>query len=676
MKYIKTSTKNRGDFYDLFNKSYARCAAVILLLSAIHSYAQPNSITSAMPATAISSPVLLDSSIAPNPLDDIFVALRKAALANDVVRAEQLAKRLNGYPEPAYVNYFRLRGQIYDSAGNVRSEVPDTAIESFLKRYPNEAISDRLRNDWLLSLGKRRDWSKFDTEYPHFVLKDDVQLKCYALVSRLQTVDKAQHVQMREEALDLLFDPKALGDGCIDLSATLYRLGVFNRDEIKAIARWALEKNYASMARHLATLTGVEEADNDKLAALTTLARTDPEAAWAMLSHARDLSPTEQGAAWGVIGQFLAKKSPQQALTAFRQQTKLGGNNLLSPQTHIWKVRMAVLSGDWAWVISSIDAMPGALRSRDSAWAYWYARALQAQGHTAQAVAQYQAIADPFNFYGQLAREELNLPLTFAPPTSLTDAEVMVMQHRPGFKRAQKFYNLGLRFEGGREWNWTLRGMSDRELVAAAEYAKRIDLLDRTVSTADRTRENHDFWLRYVMPYQPIVRSAAQTRGVDMAWVYGLIRQESRFVKVARSSVGAAGLMQVMPNTAKYVARKIGMSDYSHAKIDTMETNIMLGVSYLGMVLNSLDGSWPLASAAYNAGPKRAKAWRAALPRDVEGAIFAETIPFDETRTYVKNVLANATLYDALINGHAQSLKQRLGFINRNGAEIGGNDLP
>ena len=167
------------------------------------------------------------------------------------------------------------------------------------------------------------------------------------------------------------------------------------------------------------------------------------------------------------------------------------------------------------------------------------------------------------------------------------------------------------------------------------------------------------------MPHESLLHDTTQKLGLDMAWVYGLIRQESRFITNARSSVGAAGLMQVMPNTARYVARKIGLTNYSHGKIDSTETNILLGVNYLNMVLNDMDGSWSLASAAYNAGPRRVKNWREALPRDVEGAIFAEAIPFDETRSYVKNVLANATLYSALITNQPQSLYQRLGSITR-----------
>ena len=222
---------------------------------------------------------------------------------------------------------------------------------------------------------------------------------------------------------------------------------------------------------------------------------------------------------------------------------------------------------------------------------------------------------------------------------------------------------MNLRFEGNREWNWELRNMTDRQLIASAEYAKRINLYDRVVNTADRTKQEHDFSLRYPTPYREELSPIAKQIDLNLAWTYGLIRQESRFIMNASSSVGASGLMQVMPGTAKYVAKKIGMTSYTSDKLSDTGTNLTLGSNYLNMVLVDLDGSWVLASAAYNAGPSRSKAWREKLTSPTEGAIFAETIPFNETRTYVKNVLVNATYYSSVMNGQSLSLKQRLGVI-------------
>jgi soluble lytic murein transglycosylase len=260
------------------------------------------------------------------------------------------------------------------------------------------------------------------------------------------------------------------------------------------------------------------------------------------------------------------------------------------------------------------------------------------------------------------------------PKLKVSDTDIKEMGKRPGFTRAERFYAMNLRFEGNREWNWELRGMSDRQLLAAAEYAKRIHLYDRTVNTADRTKGEHDFGLRYPMPFKDQLSPIAKNIDLNLAWAYGLIRQESRFITNASSSVGASGLMQVMPNTAKYVAKKIGMNSYTNERLKETQTNLTLGSHYLNMVLKDLDDSWVLASAAYNAGPSRPKSWRERLNQSTEGAIFVESIPFNETRTYVKNVLANASYYSLLMDGQTTPMKQRLGVITPKTAVL--SELP
>jgi soluble lytic murein transglycosylase len=303
------------------------------------------------------------------------------------------------------------------------------------------------------------------------------------------------------------------------------------------------------------------------------------------------------------------------------------------------------------------------VRQRDPAWTYWYGRSLKELGDSEKSNAQFRLLEDQFNFYGQLAREELGKPIVIPPKAKVSNAEIKEISKRGGFSRAERFYVMNLRFEGNREWNWELRGMSDRQLLATAEYAKQIHLYDRTVNTADRTKGEHDFGLRYPTPFKEQLSPIAKNIDLNLAWAYGLIRQESRFITNASSSVGASGLMQVMPNTAKYVAKKIGMNSYTNERLKETQTNLTLGSHYLNMVLKDLDDSWVLASAAYNAGPSRPKSWRERLNQSTEGAIFVESIPFNETRTYVKNVLANASYYSLLMDGQTTPMKQRLGMI-------------
>ena len=125
----------------------------------------------------------------------------------------------------------------------------------------------------------------------------------------------------------------------------------------------------------------------------------------------------------------------------------------------------------------------------------------------------------------------------------------------------------------------------------------------------------------------------------------------------AKSGAGAQGLMQVMPATAALIARKTGMDSND---LYTTEGNIRMGTWYLADARNNLQGSEVLATAGYNAGPGRARKWQG---QPMEGAIYAETIPFNETRDYVKKVLANSVYYANILGEPKTSLKQRLGTV-------------
>jgi len=201
---------------------------------------------------------------------------------------------------------------------------------------------------------------------------------------------------------------------------------------------------------------------------------------------------------------------------------------------------------------------------------------------------------------------------------------------------------------------------------------------DRCINTSERTRSVIDLAQRFPMPHRDAVLARSRDIGLDPAYVYGLIRQESRFVTDARSGVGAAGLMQVMPKTARWTARKIGLSGFKTSQLADSDINIAIGTGYLKLVLDDFAGSMPLAAAAYNAGPSRPRHWRGQVGAPtLEAAIWAETIPFPETRDYVKKVLANTTVYAAMISGQTQSLKARLGEISpRDATSPENRDLP
>jgi soluble lytic murein transglycosylase len=340
----------------------------------------------------------------------------------------------------------------------------------------------------------------------------------------------------------------------------------------------------------------------------------------------------------------------------------------VSDETLGWLVRAGLRGRDWKLVRGAIERMTETGRA-DPAWRYWWAKSVAAEGRTDEANQQMRAIAGPWNFYGLLAADELGLVQTLpARPPPPSDDELAEVMGHSGVIRALKFADLNLRTESVKEMAFTVRTLSDRQILALSEALRRRGLHDRSIAVAERTVATHDPGLRFPTPYRDLVSEAARAQDLEPAFVYGLVRQESRFLAEARSGVGAAGLMQLMPATAKWVARKVGANGFTPGRIHEPDLNLRFGSFYLRRVLDELDGSPMLAAAAYNAGPGRPKAWRASLPVGVEGAAFAETIPFTETRDYVKKVLANSVAYAALLEAgttgqRLPSLKTRLGQV-------------
>jgi len=621
--------------------------------------------------------------------DERFLAARDAAHAGDRAKLERIAAELKGHELESYVEYWRLQFAL-DNADPV-------TIKAFLARNDKSFLAEKLRADWLKQLGKRAQWTDFDAEYPAIVQADQ-ELACYALQRRYAQGDNS----VLDAAMALWLKLMEPPDSCYPVLEALILEKRVLADGVWARVRRLIEANKLTVARYtmnylpasqtpdvrvvaavidkplpwLAKLPGSISGNrmNRELAALaiSRIARNDPYMAVERLSKIESqLQAGEKGWAWSQIGWQAAQQHLPEALDWYRR----AGDAPLSDEAAQWKVRAALRAQDWAMVRTAIEQMPPALAEQPT-WTYWLGRAYRSGGRVEDADKLFARIAGQPNFYGNLADEELGrsiaTPPRAAPPTREETAQ---MAAYPGLQRALALYRVGLRSEGVKEWNWSLRGMSDRELLAASSIAERAGVYDRAIAAADRTTNEHDYSLRYLSPYSDQVRPAAKNQALDDAWVYGLMRQESRFVTSAKSSVGASGLMQLMPATARWVAKKIGLKDFRQGQVNDTQTNLLLGTTYMRLVMESLDNHPVLASAAYNAGPGRARKWRAATP--LEGAVYAETIPFNETRDYVKKVMSNSVYYSTLFDGKPQSLKSRLGVVGpRLKTEPKGEELP
>ncbi len=646
------------------------------------------------PVWASNAPASLSSSAA----DDIILDMAQAFKAGKSQRLSELLPRVRGHLLEPWAAYWELRARL-ETAG-------EPEITRFLERYQGSYLEDRLRNDWLLLLGQNRQWNRFVVEAPNFRMQDDPQVRCYTLAME-QVVAK---VDMAREVGAIWLTQKDSDDACA-YAAKVHRDKQLLSDElIWQKARLAMEMHRPRAVQQALDLVAPQssarlsalsnrpeffltqtapselvETQELVVLALIKLAQTDARGAADLLSQrwTSYLSPAQRNWVWASIGAQATQKLSDEALGYFAKAKPAD-----LPDAHlIWYARAALRQGDWTRVLAAIAAMSPETAAQP-VWQYWRARGLLADnlGEAAQQQAHtlLEGIAGLRGFYEMLALEELGLPILPPPtPEPLTELEKAAAQANPGLQRALAAINLGLRSEGVREWNYSTNlhspgGMSERELLAAADLACRWEVWDRCINTSERTKGQIDLTQRFPMPHKQAVVERSKAIGLDPAYVYGLIRQESRFIVEARSGVGASGLMQVMPATARWTAKKIGLTGFKPQHITDRDTNIAIGTGYLKLVLDDFAGSMPLAAAAYNAGPSRPRAWRgqSGAP-SMEAAIWAETIPFTETRDYVKKVLANTTIYAAMLSGKTQSLKAKLGKVGpRDAASPVNNDLP
>jgi soluble lytic murein transglycosylase len=604
--------------------------------------------------------------------DEDFLAAREAFRVGDGRKLDLYARRLKGYVLEPYVTYWQLRMRLEDS--------DPAELRAYMSTHRDSSLSERLRNDWLKLVGRKQQWDLFDAEFPQLA-RDDIEITCYSLQSRLRSAE----TEALAAARALWFVGRESPESCTPLFTALVARKQLSTDDVWMRVRLGLEAGQVGLARRAANFLPRAEEPNERLLtsiasnprgylekksfdfrsragrettmfAVHRLARSSPpQAAAHWMRLAERFSAEERAYVWGLVAYLGARRHDPNALAWYER----GGD--LSDLQLAWKARAALRERNWGTLLAAIDGMTEKEQA-EPGWRYWRARALAMLGQPEAAEVIFRSLSGEFGFYGQLAIEELGQKI--ASPTALfkpSAAELKAMSESPGLRRALELYRLGLRVEGVREWLWTIRDFDDKQLLAAAEVARRHEIYDRAINTADRTVALHDFDLRYIAPYREVLKARVSELGLDEAWVYGLIRQESRFISNARSSAGASGLMQLMPNTARWVAKKLGLKDWRWSEVTEVDTNVSLGTYYLRHVLDVLDGSPVLASAAYNAGPGRARAWRPDAA--MEGAAYAETIPFNETRDYVKRVMANTTYYAHVFSQELQSLKRRLGVI-------------
>jgi soluble lytic murein transglycosylase len=635
-----------------------------------------------------------------------IVDAHRAWRAADATRLSAAATALRGHALAPYAEYWQIM-----------LAPEDQGIRRFLERHTNTMLAERLRKDWVRGIAKRGDWALL-VQAQQGIESPDADVACWAL--------RARHAQGDDAASDELLRNhwprlKDLPEGCAVVAQALARSGRIAPAAIWQRARTLVGLGEASAARRTLGLLAAPHAlsasqldtafsarslgasatrtpiDRELAAmALAHMATTDPaRAAAALQQQPGRLDTTQRAYVQAQIGLQAAQRLQPDAANWFALAATARGTHL-SDEHRAWWARAALRQQRWGDVRQAVLGM-GLQARQEARWQYWLGRADHALGNSPQAHTAWQLAAREHGFYGRLAQEALQqppgAPVRVARPSTqqvidaawqldpivLSDAaparrpaaaerssraEIEAVAKEPGIVRAVALQRAGLPSEAAAEWQWAVRGFDDRRLLAAAHHAEQLALWNRVLDSSERVASAHNLRLRYPTPFQAQVRSATQQLGVEPALVFAVMHQESRFSPDAASTAGARGLMQVMPNTGRWLAKEHGWSGFDPAWLDEPPRNIALGTRYLRQLRSDL-GSPVLAVAGYNAGPGRAIAWRG--PRALEGAVYAESIPFAETRDYVKRVMTAwlhyGELYGEQLGPAPRRLTQGLGMV-------------
>jgi len=382
---------------------------------------------------------------------------------------------------------------------------------------------------------------------------------------------------------------------------------------------------------------------------LRRLARQDPEQALGLLeSYARRMSfsDDEKVAIARQIGLTFAKRADARALQVMADYDPQLRDNTVSE----WRARLLLRLGRWDEAHALTQRFPEELAS-SSRWRYWQARSLQlAQPKSEKAAQLYQSVAAERDFYGFLSADRIQAPYRLNhQPLAIAPRVMQKVRNTAGIRRAMEFHARGQIVDGRREWYHVSRLFSRDELVAQAQLAYEMEWYFPAIRTISQAKYWDDLDIRFPMAHRNSLVSAAKARDLHPSWVFAVTRQESAFMADARSHVGATGLMQLMPATAKETAKRFNIPFSSQQQLLNPGVNVQLGAAYLSQIYAQFNGNRVLASAAYNAGPGRVRQWLRDA-RHLSFDVWVENIPFDETRQYVQNVLAYSVIYGQKLN--------------------------
>ena len=589
-----------------------------------------------------------------------FLQAERALEQGELDRFLNLKQGLSDYPLLPYLDYQALLRRL--------PEVTPTQFETFAEQASDTPLVSRFRARWLDHLALKEKWRVYVSIYqPSANSKRECQFiqGLLAVGERKRGLGRVPGVWLSGTSQPAACDP---------VFEAWRNAGQMTDELVWERIALAFERRNAKLARYLGRFLSTQERVwldrwllvhrkpqevgapgafaeahpyRTTIAAygLKRLATKDPDEAKRLWNRLESEFRFDDEEAYAIERRIALAKAQKEWDTGAEWLSATQAN-ADDEDLHERRVRLALSHQDWPRVREWIDAMPDGLKSTER-WRYWLARALAMTGDHEQADALFLALSKERDYHGFMAADQVDRPyhLEHRPVEPSPDAGARLARI-PAVSRARELFELGRLDEARREWRIVIARLGDdtEAVQSAAKLAQEWGWHDQAIFTLARTRYWDDLELRFPLEYRRWIDGAAQSRQVNNSWVYAVVRQESAFSQDARSPAGALGLMQLMPRTARYIARKTSQPSPKHRDLYEPSTNIALGTAYLDRVLERFDGNGVLATAAYNAGPARVSQWmpEETLPAD----LWIETIPFTETRRYVQRVLAYQVIYD------------------------------
>jgi len=580
-----------------------------------------------------------------------FKSAKTALETNKVSTFKELNKRLDNYPLQPYLDYLYLRHRLNSS---------DTkTISAFLNKEQGTFYAKRLRSSWLNSLAKNKKWALFLQEYK---APQSISRQCL----RLQALIETGHKKEAFSAIpDLWLVPKSQHKNC-DFAFKYWQ----DKNKLTDDLRWkrimlSVNAGQFGLANYLAKSLK-KPSSAHQLIKNWQLAYSKPEQLLA--SGLKDNRNNRDIIKYAI--KRLTRKSTDQSYQQWqtvRNAYKFTEKDKLNTQAYIakraalsredrtleyfadipdrpWRVRAALWQQDWSAANRAILSL-NINEQHSNRWQYWLARSQEKLGQTVEATKIYQALSKKRDFYGFLAADQLNQPYQMNHNPIYTDkSELALLSKQPAVLRLKEFYALNMDLEARRQAYQLTQSLSPRKLQLLATQTHKLQWHNQTIAILGKAKYWDALDLRFPLVYDNSIEIAAQKNDIDPSWILGIARQESAFNPHARSHVGASGLMQLMPKTAKQIAREINKPLKSTSELLVPERNIELGSAYLRHVYDAQQHNIVLATASYNAGPHRVSRW---LPNQTMPAdIWIENIPFTETRRYAQSVLSYAAIFD------------------------------